>query len=294
MKSKIFEGVATALVTPFNQNGDVDLNCLQNMIEFQIKNGISAIVIAGTTGEGNALHFEEYSRLIAKSNEFINHRVPLIVGSGSNNTSKAIKLSLEAEKRGANALLIVSPYYNRPTQEGILKHYKAINDHCRLPIIVYNIPARTGVEIEQTTYAKLEEFEHIYGLKQAESNINKSIELLCAASKTPIYCGNDNQFIPFLSLGASGIISVLSNIIPNEMQQMYQDFKHGNNQKLKAKQNSLLKLYRAIFAETNPAPIKKALEMMGFPVGSPRLPLLQCSTETENHLRKALLEHGLI
>lgn len=288
MKKKLFQGVATALITPFNADGSIDFIGLEYLIEFQIKNGVQAIVIAGTTGEASTLSFEEYSLLISKAAFFIRHRVPLIAGSGSNNTAKAIKLSLEAQKRGADALLIVTPYYNKTTQNGLLAHYFSIADRVKIPIIAYDIPARTGLKISPITIKKLSEHENIIAIKDASNDISTLAETLSLSPDINVYSGNDDQIIPILSLGGSGVISVLSNIIPYEIQQICDLFFANNHKKAAEEQIRLIPLVRSIFAEVNPIGIKGIMKNSAYPSGDPRLPLIPCTPTTIEQIKNEL------
>lgn len=288
MKNKLFSGAATALVTPFAKDGSINFEVLKELIDFQISSGISALVIAGTTGEASTLSFEEFSALIARSNEFIRHRVPLIAGTGSNNTATAIKLSLEAEKRGADALLMVTPYYNKTTQEGLIQHYFAVADRVQLPIIVYHIPSRTGLKIAPPTYQRLAEHPNIIAIKEAGNDLSYVADVAAGCPELTLYSGNDDLILPLLSLGGEGVISVLSNLAPQEVQAICTLFKNGETAKAAQKQLELLPLIRAVFAEVNPIPIKRAMELRGFAVGAPRLPLVSCSEATEALLIQAI------
>lgn len=293
MKTVPFSGVATALVTPFHSSSEINYEVLKELIESQMQSNINAILIAGTTGEACTLSFDEYSRMIAFCSALTQNKTPLIVGSGSNDTAKAIKLSLEAEKRGADALLIVTPYYNKPTQEGLIKHYFSIADRINIPIILYTVPARTGVSIEKETLRKLSSHPNIVGIKVADKNTDQILEWKNEINDLAIYCGNDNQILSFLAQGADGIISVASNIIPIEILKIYQHFKMQDFSKAITLQKNITPLLSALFAETNPIPIKQALELIGFNVGAPRLPLVPCSDNTKNALRKELVRFGL-
>lgn len=293
MSTKLFTGAATALITPFKSDGSVDFDGLEELIELQIENGIQAIVIAGTTGEASTLSFEEYSLLISKSAFYINHRVPLIAGSGSNNTDVAIKRSLEAQKRGADALLIVTPYYNKTTQEGLIRHYFSIADRVKLPIIMYNIPARTGIKIEPQTVKKIAQHPNIIALKEASNDISRLADIRLLCPDLAIYCGNDDQAIPFLSLGGCGTISVLTNILPKEIQNMHNLFFDKQTEAAAKEQLRLLPLIRAIFSEINPIPIKGIMNELGLPAGSPRLPLVPCSEVCIDRIKRELSKLGV-
>ncbi len=293
MKNILFEGVATALVTPFNHDGSLDLTALEQLIEFQIANGISAIVIAGTTGEASTLTFEEFSLLVSKTNEYINKRVPLIVGTGSNNTAHALKLSLEAEKRGANGLLMVTPYYNKTTQAGLIAHYTHIADRVNIPIIIYNVPSRTGLNIAPETCKQLSEHRNIYAIKEASGNISATMDILQTAPDLALYSGNDDQMLPILAIGGKGVISVIANITPREMVNLYDAFKNAELEKAIRIQNQLLPLMRALFSQVNPIPVKKAVQLIGYSAGSPRLPLMECDRATEEKLKYAMRKAGI-
>ncbi len=288
MKKPLFIGAATALITPFKDDGSLDLDGLKQLIEFQIENGINAIVVAGTTGEASTLHFEEYSLLIAKSAEYINHRIPLIAGSGSNNTATAIRLSLEAEKRGADALLIVTPYYNKTTQNGLIQHYYAIADRVNTPIILYNIPGRTGLKIDPKTCKALSVHPNIIGIKDAGNNIAETAEIARLCNDISLYSGNDDQILPFYALGGAGVISVLGNIAPSEVQRICRLYQDGEHQKALALHQKFLPLIHLLFEEVNPIPIKAAVKELCLPGGTPRLPLVSCSNELIKGIRKEM------
>ncbi len=293
MKKKLFEGAATALITPFKEDGSLDLDGLGSLIEHQIESGISALVLAGTTGEGSTLSFEEFSLLIAKANEYIRHRVPLIAGTGSNNTATALKRSLEAEKQGADGLLIVTPYYNKTTQDGLIRHYCTIADQVDIPIILYNVPSRTGLKIDAQTCKILSEHPKIIGIKEASGSISNTLDIAAACPELTLYSGNDDQTLPILALGGDGVISVASNIIPLEMQRICTLFKEGEIQKAIREQKRLLPLLRALFCQVNPIPVKYAMQVLGLPAGEPRLPLIHCNENAEITIKNALHEAGL-
>ena len=292
VKNILFEGAATALITPFDENGALNLECLERLIERQIEGGISALVLAGTTGEASTLSFEEYSQLIAFGSSIIRHRVPLIAGAGSNNTAKALKWSLEAEKRGADAVLSVTPYYNKTTQEGLYLHYKTIMDRIKIPAILYHIPGRTGMKMNIDTICKLAENPRIIGLKEASGDLSFAAHL---ASKCdlPLYSGNDDQILPLLSLGGMGVISVLSNLLPREVQNICKFYKQGELKKATALQLEMIPLINLLFSSVNPIPVKKAMEIMGFSCGKPRLPLVECDKATETALVQILRQFGI-
>ncbi len=293
MKKQIFNGAATALVTPFKEDGSLDIGSLAELIEFQIENGIRGIVLSGTTGEGSTLSNEEFCLLIQKGAEFIHGRVPLIAGTGSNNTETAIRRSMDAESLGADALLIVTPYYNKTTQAGLIRHYQHILDAVDLPAILYNVPSRTGLAIEPETLRVLSDHPQITGIKEASGNISKTADFLASAPELPLYSGNDDQTLPTLSLGGCGVISVLSNIAPQEVQRICTLFEQGKTEKAAKLQLRLLPLVRALFGEVNPIPIKYAMKLQGFSVGNPRLPLVPCEEKTREIIQKAIIEAGI-
>ena len=289
MKKKLFTGVATALATPFTDTG-INLKEFENFIDLQIKSGINALVVCGTTGEASTMTKDEKIDLIKCAISVCNKRVPIIVGTGSNNTSIAIEMSKLAEKLGADGLLIVTPYYNKTTQNGLIEHYKFIANSVDLPIILYNVPSRTGMSISPETCLELSKIENIVGIKEASGNISKvaQISALCG-DNLPIYSGNDDQILPILSLGGQGVISVLSNINPSLALNITNSFFSGNINDAKNYQIKALPIINALFEETNPIPVKEALNLLGFNFGEPRLPLIKCSDNLRNKL-KALIK----
>ena len=288
MKKKLFTGVATALATPFTDTG-INLKEFENFIDLQIKSGINALVVCGTTGEASTMTKDEKIDLIKCAISVCNKRVPIIVGTGSNNTSIAIEMSKLAEKLGADGLLIVTPYYNKTTQNGLIEHYKFIANSVDLPIILYNVPSRTGMSISPETCLELSKIENIVGIKEASGNISKvaQISALCG-DNLPIYSGNDDQILPILSLGGQGVISVLSNINPSLALNITNSFFSGNINDAKNYQIKALPIINALFDETNPIPVKEALNLLGFNFGVPRLPLVQCSENLTEKLNKLI------
>ena len=288
MKKKLFTGVATALATPFTDTG-INLKEFENFIDLQIKSGINALVVFGTTGEASTMTKDEKIDLIKCAISVCNKRVPIIVGTGSNNTSIAIEMSKLAEKLGADGLLIVTPYYNKTTQNGLIEHYKFIANSVDLPIILYNVPSRTGMSISPETCLELSKIENIVGIKEASGNISKvaQISALCG-DNLPIYSGNDDQILPILSLGGQGVISVLSNINPSLALNITNSFFSGNINDAKNYQIKALPIINALFDETNPIPVKEALNLLGFNFGAPRLPLVQCSENLTEKLNKLI------
>ena len=288
MKNKLFTGVATALATPFIDE-KINFKVFEEFIELQINSGINALVVCGTTGEASTMSQNEKIDLIKCAISVTNKRVPIIVGTGSNNTSIAIEMSKLAEKLGADGLLIVTPYYNKTTQNGLIEHYKFIANSVDLPIILYNVPSRTGMSISPETCLELSKIENIVGIKEASGNISKvaQISALCG-DNLPIYSGNDDQILPILSLGGQGVISVLSNINPSLALNITNSFFSGNINDAKNYQIKALPIINALFDETNPIPVKEALNLLGFNFGAPRLPLVQCSENLTEKLNKLI------
>ena len=290
----IFRGAATALITPTNESG-IDYDAFGRVIDWQIEQGIDALVIAGTTGEGSTLSDEEHKKAISFSVERIAGKVPVIAATGSNDTSYAVELSKYACKAGADALLVVTPYYNKATQNGLVKLYNTIADASTKPIILYNVPSRTGVNIEPSTYAKLAEHPNIAGIKEANSNISKIVETAAlVGDKLDIYSGNDDQVVPILSVGGKGVISVLSNIMPAKTAEMCSRFFKGDVEGSKALQLKFLPLINALFCEVNPIPVKAAMAAMGWCENHVRLPLTPMEDAHWQQLRALMAEQGLL
>lgn len=294
MKKIIFEGCGTAIITPFNEKG-VNYEELEKLIEYQIMGETDAIIVCGTTGESATMDNEEKKKVIKFTVDTVAHRIPVIAGTGSNNTKSAIELSKYADFIGVDGLLIVTPYYNKTTQDGLIEHYSAIAKETDLPIILYNVPSRTGVNIEPSTCLKLSAIKNIVAVKEASGNISQiaKIASLCG-NNLNIYSGNDDQIIPILSLGGIGVISVMANILPKEIHDMTNLYFNGDIEKAKEKQIKAIPLITALFAEVNPIPIKEALNMIGFDVGVPRLPLVKLTDKTKEKLRKELEQYDLI
>ena len=295
MKPVIFTGAAVALVTPFKADESVNYEELARLIDFQIENGTDALVIAGTTGESSTLSEQEHIEVIRFAVEHTAHRVPVIAGTGSNSTETAVMLSKEAEAAGADALLLVTPYYNKTTQRGLYVHYKTIADSVKLPIILYNVPSRTGLGIDVETAAKLAEISNIAAMKDAVGNITYTANLIerCGDNLT-VYSGNDDQIVPMMSLGAKGVISVLSNVAPRETHDMTAAALAGDFKTAAALQLKYLKLIHALFIETNPIPVKEAVNQMGYAAGACRLPLYEMADETKAVLVAEMKKQGLL
>ncbi len=291
----IFTGAGVAIVTPMNHDFSVNYEKLGEMIDFQIENGTDSIIICGTTGEASTLTHEEHIECIRYCVEKTAKRVPVVAGTGSNCTETAIYLSKEAQKAGADALLVVSPYYNKATQKGLIAHYTAIADAVDLPIIMYNIPGRTGVNILPKTAVELaKNVENIVGIKEATGNLSQVAKLAALADGCiDIYSGNDDQVLPILSLGGKGVISVLSNIAPKQMHDMVQKYLDGDVKESTKLQLNAIPLIEALFCEVNPIPVKAAMNMMGMGVGTLRMPLGDMEPENQEKLKKVMMEYGL-
>lgn len=285
MKNCLFEGVATALATPFNENG-INTRDFEKFIQFQIDSGIDALIVCGTTGEASTMTQEEKIQAIQCAVSTANKRVPVIVGTGSNDTSTAIENSVIAEKLGADGLLVVTPYYNKTTQAGLIEHFKAIAESVSIPLILYNVPSRTGINIEPSTCFELSKIENIIGIKEASGNISQvaKIAKLCG-NNLSIYSGNDDQILPILSLGGKGVISVLSNINPKLTLSITNSFFKNAISEACYYQLQALPLIEALFTETNPIPVKYAINMLGFDFGIPRLPLVECSDKLKDTIK---------
>ena len=292
----VFKGAAVAIVTPMNQDGSVNYDELAKLIEFQIANSTDAIVICGTTGEASTLSHEEHLDVIKYCVEVVNKRVPVIAGTGSNSTETAIYLSTEAEKYGADALLLVSPYYNKATQGGLYPHFKQTADAVKIPCILYNVPGRTGCNILPATVVKLcTDVKNIVGIKEARGNISQIAKLAAMADgKVEIYSGNDDQIVPIMSLGGLGVISVLSNVAPKQTHDICQAFFDGDTAKAAKLQCQAIELIDALFCEVNPIPVKKAVALHGYNAGPLRLPLTEMEPEHVEVLKKAMKNYGIL
>ena len=291
----IFTGAAVALVTPMNDDLTVNYAKLDEILEWQIAHGTDAIVICGTTGESATLSEEEHMAVVKHCVETVNHRIPVIAGTGSNSTYTAINLSKEAESYGVDAVLVVTPYYNKATQDGLKRHYTEISDAIHTPIIMYNVPSRTGCNIKPETAAYLcHNAENVRGIKEASGDISQiaKVKELCG-DDIELYSGNDDQVIPIMSLGGLGVISVLSNVAPQYTHDMCASMLNGDMKKGCSMQLKALELIRALFCEVNPIPVKTALNMMGFNVGPLRGPLYGMSEADQEVLRKALIDFGI-
>ena len=295
MKKIIFKSAGVALVTPMNSDGSVNYDELEKLIEFQIENGTDAIISCGTTGESATLSSQERNNLIEFTVKKVGGRIPVIAGTGCNNTKQALENSLSAEKLGVDGLLIVTPYYNKTSQSGLIKHYEYIADRVKTPIILYNVPSRTGVSIKPQTYLKLSKHENIVAVKEASGDISSLAETISLCKDNlAVYSGNDDQTVPILSLGGIGVISVFSNICPKECHEMVQSYFDGDTEKSKEIQLKYLKLMNAMFCDVNPIPVKEALNLMGFNTGRCRMPLDILSESNYEKLKEILKEYSLI
>lgn len=291
----IFKGSGVALITPFDEKNSINYKKLEHLLEFQIKNSTDAIIICGTTGESATLSFDEKKALIKYTVEVVNKRIPVIAGTGSNNTEFALKLSEYAKQVNADALLLVTPYYNKCSNNGLYLHYKKIADNVDLPIIVYNVPSRTGYNIDAETLKKLATINNIIGIKEASSNISQISEMFTKISNNfSIYSGNDDQILPILSLGGAGVISVLANILPKQTHDLCYNFFNGNIEEARKIQLKYFDLIKKLFIEVNPEPIKEAMNMLGYNVGKCRLPLCELSKSSKELLEKSLKNVNLL
>ncbi|MCR5537746.1 MAG: 4-hydroxy-tetrahydrodipicolinate synthase [Lachnospiraceae bacterium] len=292
----IFKGAGVAIVTPFHEDGSVNYEKLKELIDWQIANGTDAIIICGTTGESATLSEAEHEDVVRFAIRAVDHRVPIIAGTGSNATDTAIMLSKAAEEDGADALLLVTPYYNKATQNGLFAHYKAISDAVNIPMIVYNVPSRTGVNILPATMARMaREIEHVAAIKEASGNISQIAQLAALVGDTcDIYSGNDDQIIPIMSLGGIGVISVLSNIAPQQTHDICQAYFDGDTAKAAKLQLEAMDLVGSLFCEVNPIPVKTAMNMMGMEVGPLRMPLTPMEPQNADRLRASMEKYGLL
>ena len=291
----LFKGSAVALVTPFKNDGSIDYETLKKLIDFQIENKTDAIVITGTTGESSTLSYKEHMKVIEECIKYTDKRIPVIAGTGSNCTKTAINNGIEAEKLGADELLIVTPYYNKTTQNGLINHYSKIAEKVNIPIILYNVPSRTGLNIEPATVKEIvENNPNVKGIKEASGNINATAQIKeLLGDKINIYSGNDDQIVPILSLGGVGVISVIANILPKETHELVENYLKGNIEESRQQQIKMLKLIKALFIETNPIPIKKAMEEMSLINGTLREPLIEMEEEHKKILKREMRRYGI-
>ena len=290
----IFQGSAVAIVTPFDESG-INFKELETLLEWHIKEGTDAIVICGTTGEAPTMTEKEKKDTIKFTVDVINKRIPVIAGTGSNNTDSAISMSKYAESVGVDGLLVITPYYNKTTQKGLVKHFSAINDEVKTPIILYNVPGRTGVNISPNTLVELSKLSNVVGIKEASGNISQVVQIkaLCRDS-IDIYSGNDDQIVSIMSLGGKGVISVLANIIPSKVHEIADKCLNNNFKEALDIQLDTLSLANTLFIEPNPIPVKTAMNLMGFEVGGLRLPLYEMESKNEDLLKAVLKDNKLM
>lgn len=295
MKKTIFTGAGVAIVTPMNADGSINFDELGRLIDFNIENGTDAIIICGTTGESATMTDEEHVECIRYAIERTNHRVPVIAGTGSNHTEYAVNLSKHAEEMGADALLCVTPYYNKTSQKGLITHFTAIANAVELPVILYNVPSRTGVNILPETLKELSKVENIVAVKEASGNISQvaKIAALCG-DDLDIYSGNDDQIIPVMALGGKGVISVLSNCMPKETHDIAVSCLENKYDEGRALANKTLDFTNALFSDVNPIPVKQALNYMGFNAGECRLPLVNMDEAKAEKLKAEMAKLGLV
>ena len=295
MKNTIFTGAGVAIVTPMNADGSVNYDCLGELIEEQIANGTDAVIICGTTGESATLTDEEHRNVISYCIKKVARRIPVIAGTGSNDTAYAIELSKEAEKEGADALLLVTPYYNKTSQRGLVAHFRAVADAVNIPIILYNVPSRTGVNISLDTYKTLSKHKNIAAVKEASGNISMIAKLIAeCGDDIDVYSGNDDEIVPIMALGGKGVISVLSNVIPRETHMIAKYCLDNDIENAAKLQLKYLELANALFMDVNPIPVKEAMNLMGKNVGECRLPLVRMEQEKIDRLKAVLTGLGLV
>jgi len=294
MKNRIFEGAATALVTPMNPDGSVNYEKLEDLVNLQIEGGIDALVICGTTGEKSTLRYDEHLKVIEVAAKSAKNRVPIIAGTGSNDTVYSVELCNDAKALGADAFLMVTPYYNKTSQAGLVAHYSYIAERVSKPIILYNVPSRTGVSIAPETYKELSRHKNIVATKEANGDLSliAKTKYLCGED-LDIYSGNDDQIVPIMSLGGIGVISVLSNILPYETHKICDEYLKGNTNIARDLQIKYTGLINALFCDVNPIPVKEAMNLLGLNVGPCRLPLISLNEKNLEFLKSKLIECGL-
>jgi len=293
MKNTVFTGSGVAIVTPFNENG-IDFESFGKIIDFHLENNTDAIIVCGTTGEAATMPDAEHLSAIEYTVKRVNGRIPVIAGTGSNDTVHGIKLSVEAEKLGADALLVVTPYYNKSNKQGLITHFKAIADSVKIPIILYNVPSRTGMSISLDVLDVLADIENIVGIKEASGNMSYTMELAAKfRDRFDIYSGNDDIIVPIMSIGGKGVISVLANVLPKETHDICDLYLNGKTEESRRLQFKLLNLINTLFCEVNPIPVKTALNLMGMNAGILRLPLYEMDEANKNKLINALKENNI-
>jgi len=292
MANPIFTGSGVAIVTPFHENG-VDFEKLTELLEFHVANDTDSIIICGTTGEASTMPDQEHLSVIEHAVKVINKRIPVIAGTGSNDTNHCIRLSQEAEKLGVDGLLLVTPYYNKTSRLGLIKHYEAVADAVNIPIILYNVPGRTGMNIPVPTLKVLAQHKNIVGIKEASGNISYTAQIAAKVPDLDIYSGNDDMIVPVMSLGGKGVISVLANVAPKETHELCASYLRGDVETAKELQLKYLDLVDALFVEVNPIPVKTALNLMGMNVGKLRMPLCEMEEANLLKLKQAMIDAGI-
>ena len=293
-KARVFTGVGTALITPFTETGAVDYEYFGPLIDWQIDNGVDALIIAGTSGEGSTLSDQEHKDVVEFAAKRVDGRVPVIAGTGSNDTAYGLQLTTGCVERGADAVLVVTPYYNKATQDGLVKLYYEYADAAGAPVILYNVPSRTGVNITPETYVRLAEHENIVAVKEASGNISQITDLMARTNgNLDLYSGNDDQIVPLLSVGGIGVISVLSNLLPRETHDMVMAYLNGDTQKAMEMQLYYNDLIRSLFCEVNPIPVKAAMSYMGFCENAVRSPLYPMEGANAERLRESMRNVGI-
>lgn len=289
----LFTGSGVALITPFNDKNEINFEKLRELLEFHIANKTDAVIVTGTTGESSTMTDEEKLAVIKFSVETVNKRIPVIAGTGSNNTKHAVEMSIKAQELGADGLLVVTPYYNKGNENGIYNHYKLIAESVNIPVILYNVPGRTGVNLSINLLKKLAQIKNIIAIKEASGNISYAAEIAREVPELDIYSGNDDMTVPLLSLGGKGVISVSANIIPETVHNMTYAFFERDNDTARELQLKYNDLVNALFIEVNPVPVKEAMNFLGYNVGECRLPLGEMSEENKNTLHRIIEKHGV-
>ena len=292
-KNVVFTGSATAMVTPFAESGP-NLAALDALIDFQIEGGTDALVVCGTTGEPSTMELSEEAVVIRRAVERVHGRIPVIAGAGSNDTAFAVRSARQAQELGADALLLVTPYYNKTTQQGLIRHFCTVADAVELPILLYNVPSRTGLNLQPATLKALAQHPNIVGVKEASGNIEQVVEIAALCPELALYSGNDDQVVPLLALGGKGVISVAANVVPRKVHDMVRLWLEGDSAGSLALQLELLPLIKALFSEVNPIPVKTALNDMGFACGPLRLPLIEMQENNHARLREEMRRFGLL
>lgn len=293
MKKTMFKGAGVALVTPFKEDGAVDYEGITKLLEFQIENKTDAVIICGTSGESATMPDSEHLKVIEHAVKVVNGRIPVIAGTGSNDTAHGIELSKKAEELGVDGLLLVTPYYNKASKKGLVLHYSAIANSVKIPVCLYNVPSRTGVNLPIDVLKELAKIDNIVAIKEASGNISYLMQVAAEVPELDIYSGNDDMIVPVLSAGGKGVISVVSNILPEDTHNICEYFFNGEIEKSRELQLKMLNLINNLFIEVNPIPVKAALKLMGLPSGMLRLPLCDISDANREILKKSMINYGI-